>query len=174
MNRFDQKTQMMDAGTVLFPFPGGFGSALGTVKALMKEYGRVLTVSEAAVPDAFQDSVDPAGLPPSTAACDLFLDYSTPWRHRYVSCLLEDAGPGEGDVRRYAAVFKQGDRSTPLRAAVHLLLIVAGGVLVFLPVTGFAGVLAGLALAALAAYGWIVPSRKALRVLHDIQDRLRA
>ncbi len=79
-----KKVQMMDAGTALFEMEGGFGTALGQIRAELKEFGKVSDDGE-----------------------DIVLDFSTAWRKRFISCHLESAGEN-GDRHKYAAVFKEG------------------------------------------------------------------
>lgn len=105
MKKFDGKVQMLDAGMVLFETKSDFGDTLGQVKAEMEVYGKVLKPAD----------LSEAELPESTGECDLFLDWSSIWRVRYISCHLESADGGESDPHRYAATFKEGNRSTMLR-----------------------------------------------------------
>ena len=107
---FDKKAQMMDAGMVLFPSDEPFGRVLGMVKTAMTPYGKVWRKTD------LEGSVLPDSLP----EFDLFLDRSTPWRKRYISAWVSDAGDG-----RYALTFREGNRSTGLRAATFILLIFA-------------------------------------------------
>ena len=111
---------MLDAGMTLFKSGENFGNTLGQVKAEMEVYGKVLKPSEIA------DVV----LPESTGDCDLFLNWSTFWRIRYISCHLESSGDG------YAATFKEGNRSTTFRGIVMaLLLLFFAAVVIFAPGT---------------------------------------
>jgi len=154
----DRKAQMMDAGTALFSSGEEFGPTIGRVMAEMAVYGKVFKPSE----------IDPEILPFSTGRCDLFLDWSTPWRYRYISALVEDV-PGEGE-RRYAVTFKEGNRSTPLRAGVHILLILCFLSLFFWG-NAWLGI-CGVAAACLTAYRWVAPSRKAVRVVRALIAKL--
>ena len=117
----DKKAQMMDAGTAFFKAKDGFGSVLGQIKAEMEVHGKVWKASETNMED----------MPFSTKEYDLFLDFSTIWRNRYISCRLEDAGDtgrltqdGEA-IRKYAASFKEGNTGTKLRGFVHAFLIIS-------------------------------------------------
>lgn len=96
----DKKVQMMDAGTALFEMEGGFGTALGQIRAELREFGKVYDDGE-----------------------DMVLDFSTIWRKRIIRCRLEGAGEN-GDLHRYAAVFMEGSSSTRLRNWVHGTMIV--------------------------------------------------
>ena len=171
MRHIDRKAQMMDAGTALFRMEGGFGTALGQVKAEMAEFGQVRSVSDAPVDQRHaREHVCDRDLPASTAHCDLFLDYSTPWRYRYISCLLEESG----ESGAYAATFKEGNRSTPLRAAAHIL-----GSLLFLvlPLLSKAGGwlwLPGIVLSLCCLYDWLRPSRRAQQVVQTLIQTLSA
>lgn len=85
MKKFDGKVQMLDAGMILFEAKSDFGDTLGQVKAEMEVYGKVLKPAD----------LSEAELPESTGECDLFLDWSSIWRVRYISCHLESADGGE-------------------------------------------------------------------------------
>lgn len=183
MKRMDRKAQMMDAGTALFESKEGFGTSLGQVKAEMKRFGKVYEVSTGdEEADKFHDSViSPAELPESTDRCDLFLDFSSPWRNRYISCLFEDAGDtgkrtADGEhIRRYAATFKEGNTSTPLRAGVHIGLIVIIAVLVVSGlVSGAVSVVAGILLCFLVVYSWLTPSKDSQAIVKGIEAALRS
>lgn len=91
----DRKVLMMDAGTALFEMEGGFGTALGQVKAELREFGRVSEDGE-----------------------DLVLTLPGIWNERRVICHLEGAGD-EGELHKYAAVFKEGSRNSLLGNIVH-------------------------------------------------------
>jgi len=164
IRKTDRKAQMMDAGTALFEAQEGIGMAIGHVRRKMEAYGEVANANETSA-----DVV-----PDTTGDFDLFLDFSTPWRSRYISCKVEAAGeageaPGGEPLHRYAAVFKEGNRSTHLRAGAHVLLI-AG--LVGVALSGVAGWLGGVAaffLAGFVAYRWIVPSAASQRTMQSLQ-----
>ena len=157
MGKFDRKTQMMDAGTVLFRSEGDFGSAIEKVKGTMLPYGRVWTSSE----------LDMDALPSSGCGCDLLLDWSTPWRTRYRSCKVSSSGEA------WAAVFKEGNRSGVLRSVTFIALIV---ILLSLAIFGHAGFFGGLlsvALCLILLYLWLVPSRKAVTTVRGIMKSLK-
>ena len=157
MGKFDRKTQMMDAGTVLFRSEGDFGSAIGKVKRTMLPYGRVWTSSE----------LDMDALPSSGRGCDLLLDWSTPWRTRYISCKVSSSGEA------WAAVFKEGNRSGILRSVTFIALIV---ILLSLAIFGHAGFFGGLlsvALCLILLYLWLVPSRKAVTTVRGIMKSFK-
>ena len=152
----DRKVQMMDAGTGLFETAKPFGTVLGGLKVELEKYGKVLRAQE----------IDPVDLPETTGACDLFLDWSTPLRKRYIACRLEDAGgagkTGEGEeIRRYAASFKEGNRNTPLRKICILLIahiFFIGGIVDGLDIPRVITSIAGVALGLLVMYLWLKPS----------------
>lgn len=185
MKKFDDKVQMMDAGTALFPAKDGFGSAIGAVKAEMDVYGRTLRARE----------FRPEDLPRTTKECDLFLDYSTLWRKRYISCKVEDAGDtglrtADGEpVRRYAAIFKEGNANSFLRHLTHILLGV--GLLVCMFPGALPGplsrqvqalsatmeavrIVAGILLLFIVFYSWMLPSRDARHIVSQMQQALRS
>lgn len=182
MEKFDDKIKMMDAGTALFTGKDGFGSAIGSVRAEMEVYGKVLR------PADFRED----GLPSSLQGCDLLLDRSTLWRKRHVSCKVEDAGdtglrtPDGETVRRYAAVFMEGNRSTFLRGAVHALVCAALLAGLLLPgrlpgpeqapsaVFGVIRIIAGILLLLAVLYHWILPDRDAAGIVDQIQQALRS
>lgn len=115
MPGFDKKTQMMDAGSVFYKTSEGFGFALGAVKTVLSPLGKLYEVSEDG--GKFSQTVKMEDLPDSVEAADFFLDLSTPWRNRYISCKVEDAGKdtaGEG-LERYAVSLREGNSNTPLR-----------------------------------------------------------
>lgn len=145
----------MDAGMTLFHSGSEFGDTLGQVAAEMKVYGNVLKPCD----------MDDAKLPESTGECDLFLDWSTPWRVRYISCKVENAGND-----RYAATFKEGNRSTVLRGAVMFCLLVSFAASALLA-HGICAI-AGIMMAGLTAYLWILPSRKARNTVRKLMDNL--
>ena len=185
MKKRDLNLKMMDAGTALFTGKDGFGSAIGTVKAEMDVYGKTLR------PGEFR----PEELPAAARDCDLFLDFSSFWHKRYLACKVEDAGStgkktadGE-DIRRYAAIFREGNRSTFLRGAVHALVcaaLLAGMVPGFQPgvlaermaalpaAASAVRAVAGILLLLLTLYSWITPSRNAPHVVDSIQQALRS
>lgn len=98
MKKIDVKTQMMDAGIAYFKSGDSFGAVIGSVKAQLGRFGTVLTVGEDG--GAFDRVVSQDALPRSTGPADFFMVHSTPWRSRYISCKVEDAGSadtGSGD-----------------------------------------------------------------------------
>lgn len=184
MRKNSDKIQMMDAGTALFTGKDGFGSAIGTVKAEMEVYGKTLR------PGEFR----PEDLPAAVRDCDLLMDSRTGWRRRIIACKVEDAGSTgkrteDGkEIRRYAAVFKEGHCGTGLRGAVHGILcavLLAFMVPGFLPgvlseriaalpaAAGAFRILAGILLLLVTLYSWMAPSRNAPHVVNQIQLALR-
>ncbi len=166
MKSYNGKVQMMDAGMTMFESEQNFGNVLGQVKAEMEVYGKVLRPSE----------IGDAELPESTGACDLFLDWSTAWRVRYISCHLESAGEIVRDgktLQRYAATFKEGNKSTVLRGCVMLVLLLSFVADVFV-VDGALFTIINIVLAAFVAYLWILPSRKAQRVISKLMASMKS
>ncbi len=166
MKSYNGKVQMMDAGMTMFESEQNFGNVLGQVKAEMEVYGKVLRPSE----------IGDAELPESTGTCDLFLDWSTAWRVRYISCHLESAGEIVRDgktLQRYAATFKEGNKSTVLRGCVMLVLLLSFVADVFV-VDGALCTIINIVLAAFVAYLWILPSRKAQRVISKLMASMKS
>ena len=153
-DKFDRKAQMMDAGTAFFEAKEGYGSILGEIKAEMEVYGKVLKISE----------IDNKELPFTTKECDLFLDFSNAFRHRYISCLLMDAGDtgkitDKGEhIRRYAAVFKEGNTSSGLR---NMFIIIIIAIFTAIGVYGF-----------MQYYCWIVPSSAAQETVKSLKQKI--
>ena len=157
------KVQMMDAGMTLFQSGQGFGNTLGQVKAEMEEYGKVLKAND----------MENVHVPESTGVYDLFMDWSTVWRVRYISCRLESAGEMPDGTPRYAASFKEGNRSTFLRGTVMTVLLLVAACAVFF-VSGIVYTLAGLLLAAVTAYVWLSPSAVAQKTVSALMEKLSA
>lgn len=185
MIKIDRKAQMMDAGTALFESEKGFGTSLGQVKAEMKTFGKVYDVtddpSEIANGGKFNENmVSLHDLPVSTSDCDLFLDFSTIWRKRYISCKFEDAGTtgkytsdGE-EIRRYAATFKEGNRSSHLRAGTHIVLILF---MIIAMISGTAKgaicITAGILLILFVVFDWMTPSKDSQHAVKHIEAAIR-
>ena len=114
----DRNVQMMDAGMRLFESEKPLGTVLGGIKNEMGRYGRLMR----------RNQIDPVELPATTGDCDLFLDRSTRFKSKYLSCRVEDAGTvgktvdGE-EIHRYAASLKEGNRNTNVGIYVHMALI---------------------------------------------------
>ncbi len=157
MKRFDKKTQMMDAGTVIFRCEVGFGSALGKVRGVLAPYGKVYAANQ----------LNPEGLPSSCRGCDFLLDWSTPWRTRYICCKVSASGDA------YAAVFKEGNRSGILRAAFFSALMALFIILAIFSGTGFLVRLACIVLCLVSGYLWLVPSSHAAGKVREIMDSLK-
>lgn len=165
MKKFDTKVQMMDAGMTLFETEENYGNTLCQVKAELEVYGKVLRPSE----------LSEAILPDSTGDCDLFLDWSSAWRKRYISCHLENAGETEKDgktIYRYAASFKEGNRSTVLRGAVMLMFLLTMLTEIFFG-SNLLSKIQGLVCAGLTAWLWILPSRKAQNLVFSLMRKLK-
>ena len=115
----DRRVQMMDAGMRLFDSEKPFGTIIGGIRNEMSQYGRLMRRNE----------INLEELPPMTGDCDLFLDRSTKFKSKYLSCKVEDAGivgktaDGE-EIHRYAASLKEGNRNTNVGIYVHLALII--------------------------------------------------
>ena len=158
MGSYD-KLQMMDAGMTRFRSDESFGNVLGMVKGTMSRYGKVLRKTD----------VDEASLPDLVRDFDLFLDLGTPWRRRLIACHLEQEEGGH-----YAVTFREGNRSSILRAVFFsaAILTLAGLVIlgVFNPIVSFIC----LALAAFLGYGWIVPSRRPQRIVSELLSKLKS
>ncbi len=115
----DKTVQMMDAGMRLFDTEKPYGTVLGGIKTEMSKYGKVLRAKE----------LEGVVLPDACIGCDLFLDRSTKYKTKYISCTLEDAGTvgttEEGEqIHRYAASLKEGNKSTATGIYVHLGLVI--------------------------------------------------
>lgn len=164
----DKKVQMMDAGMTLFTSGKPFGTVLGGIKTEMSKYGDVKRPNEISA-----DSV-----PDTTGECDLFLDWSTPFRWRAISCRLEDAGPagrnedGE-EIRRYAASFKEGNKNRGLKVALVLAFaaaVIALGVVGLGGVPGIFTIIAAVAVAAALLVFGLRPSPKAQKAVRNLMD----
>jgi len=163
MKEFNSRVQMMDAGMTLFSSPENFGTVMGIVREKMERHGKVLKPAE----------LSAAKLPDSTGECDLFLDWSTWWRVRYISCHIESAGETDRkEVHRYAATFKEGNRNTRFRGAVMIFFLLCCLAAIFSG-QGLLCTLAGLLLAFMVAYIWILPSGKARRVVTALMQELK-
>lgn len=158
MRDMDEKNkcdvQLMDAGTAMFSMDGGFGTALGQVRAELREYGRVYDEGEF-----------------------IMLDFSTVWRKRMIACRLEDAGEGDGGKRKYALVLKEGSGNTGLRTWTHLLaaLLFAAAMavphLIFPELANFVLSLVCTAGIVAAAYGWTCPSKASVRTVQKLKKK---
>ena len=119
MEMIDRETQMMDAGMRLFETEKPFGTVLGGIKTEMAKYGKVLKPNE----------IVESELPEASVGCDLFLDRSTRFKTKYISCALEDAGvvgttPDGEEIHRYAASLKEGNKNTNERIYVAFALVI--------------------------------------------------
>lgn len=115
----DKSVQMMDAGMRLFETEKPFGTVIGGIKTEMSKYGKVLKPNEIVESD----------LPEASAGCDLFLDRSTKYKTKYISCSLEEAGlvgktPDGEDIHRYAATLKEGNKNTNVGIYVSAALVI--------------------------------------------------
>lgn len=165
MKKFNTKVQMMDAGMVMFRSKLNFGQAIGQVKAEMSEYGKVYTAVE----------LSDITLPESTGDFDLFLCWSSIWRIRYISCHIENAGEntgGEEPVCRYAATFKEGNRSSVLRGVTMLAGIAILTFCIF-ATRSLTLAVADVLCICYIGYRWITPSRLARTVVQDLMARVK-
>ncbi|MBQ9172248.1 MAG: hypothetical protein IJV54_00905 [Bacteroidales bacterium] len=168
MFSIDPKTTFIDAGGALFTSRGSFGTVLGQTKAEMEEFGKVYR----------KDEVEGGTLSPGTGDFDLLLDASSLWRKRYILALVEDAGDTEkttdqGEpLRRYAVSLKEGNRSTALRAAAYLSLIILPLALSILFKAGALCIIASVALALAGLYLWAMNDPKAPEVSKHIKEEL--
>ena len=154
----------MDAGMALFETKDNFGLCLGQVKAELSEYGKVLTPKEL-------EGID---IPESTGIYDFFIDRTTFWRKRYISCRVESAGEMEKDgdtVYRYALCLREGNRSTALRGIVMAVIILLAVSLLFLSHSLIAGILS-VAVALIAGYCWVMPSSTASGTVKSIMNKV--
>lgn len=164
----DKKVQMMDAGMTLFTSAKPFGTVLGGIKTEMSGYGRVRRSNEISVED----------IPDTTGECDLFMDWSTPWRWRAVSCKLEDAGAAgvnqDGEaVRRYAASFKEGNKNRGAKVAIVVALALLSVILGFVGIDGVPGIftiIAGFVVSAFVLIIGLRPSRKAQLAVRNLMS----
>lgn len=166
MASYNGKVQMMDAGMVMFESDQNYGNALGQVKAEMEVYGKVLRPSE----------ISEVQLPESTGECDLFMDWSNVFRVRYISCRLENAGEVSRDGKtyfRYAATFKEGNKSKPLRACFFLFFIAIYVTAMLVCSKNVLDVLIYLVIIAETVYIWILPEKKAQKVVAKLLSSLK-
>lgn len=164
----DKRVQMMDAGMVLFTSEKPFGTVLGGIKAEMSRYGVVRRANE----------ISNGDVPDTTGECDLFVDWSTPFRWRAISCRLEDAGyAGRNDdgeeIRRYAASFKEGNRNRGVKVTLLIVFAVAVIVSGLLCPDGSAGIFTfavSVALSAALLIFGLRPSVKAQRAVKNLMS----
>lgn len=162
----DRNVQMMDAGMRLFESEKPLGTVLGGIKNEMGRYGRLMRRNE----------IDPEELPATTGDCDLFLDRSTRFKSKYLSCRVEDAGTvgktadGE-EIHRYAASLKEGNRNTNVGIYVHLALIIIWAMLGWFLSEGNAWiVLVFVAVGVFGAWRQLRPSKDNLNLANKLLD----
>ena len=160
----DRNVQMMDAGMRLFESEKP--TVLGGIKNEMGRYGRLMRRNE----------IDPEELPATTGDCDLFLDRSTRFKSKYLSCRVEDAGTvgktadGE-EIHRYAASLKEGNRNTNVGIYVHLALIIIWAMLGWFLSEGNAWiVLVFTAVGVFGAWRQLRPSKDNLNLANKLLD----
>ena len=162
----DRRVQMMDAGMRLFDSEKPFGTIIGGIKNEMGQYGRLKRRNE----------IDPEELPPMTGDCDLFLDRSTKFKSKYLSCKVEDAGivgkTTDGEkIHRYAASLKEGNRNTNVGIYVHLALIIIWAMLGWFVSDGKTWiVLLFAAVGVLGAWRQLRPSKDNPRIANKLLD----
>lgn len=164
-----KKVIMIDAGTVLFESKDGYGTVLGQMKAEMDEFGSTLG----------RESLETEDLPPVCRDCDLFMDFSTPGRYRYISCKVEDAGDTgrrtqDGEpIRRYAVSFMEGS-ATLWPRTVLLLLIAALLLRLFILLPSYLSIPLSIASVLYIIYVWLKPSRYSQKVVEKLKEVTRA
>lgn len=159
---------MMDAGMRLFQTEKPFGTVLGGIKTEMAKYGAVLRANE----------TDPSMFPETIGDYDLFLDWSSATKYRYISCKLEDAGEigatDEGEpIHRYAVMLKEGNRNKPLNTLLAIAIFLVFLALAFIIGKGrpsFWLVLIFLALGCLTAFRLLRPSKEATALIGKVLD----
>ena len=100
--------------------------------------------------------------------------FKSPWRIRYISCHVESAGEhvvNGKTAQRYAATFKEGNRSSSLRGVVMFLFLISFATEALIT-PGIIYTLQGIIFAGLTAYLWILPSSKAQKVIKKLMNRL--
>ncbi len=161
MAEMNTKVQMIDAGMRLVRSSNPIGTEIGRVRAVLSEYGKVY------MNGAFELS----RLPDSAGDFDLFVDMSSFWRFRYLTCKVEAAceAPGEDGKYVYAITLRQGDKSTVIRGIVMAALILCC-LAVIVAIPGFIPKLFAAAGALAISYWWILPDsysrRQVTRLLH--------
>ena len=108
---------MMDAGMRLFETEKPFGTVVGGIKNETSKYGKVLRAKD----------MEGIELPAASVGCDLFLNRSTKYKTKYISCTIEDAGEvgttSDGEqIRRYARGWKVGRISKTALAVLRTAL----------------------------------------------------
>lgn len=164
----EKRVQMMDAGMRLFQTEKPFGTVLGGIKTEMAKYGAVLRANE----------TDPSMFPETIGEYDLFLDWSSATKYRYISCKLEDAGEvgatDEGEaIHRYAVMLKEGNRNKPLNTLLAIAIFLVFLALAFIIGKGhpsFWLVLIFLALGCLTAFRLLRPSKEATALIGKLLD----
>ncbi len=167
----DKRIQMIDAGMRLFQTEKPFGTVLGGIKTEMAKYGKVLRANE----------TDPSMFPETTGEYDIFLDWSSATKNRYVSCKLEDAGtvgetPEGEPVHRYAVLLKEGNRNKPLNyliAAVSFLLCLLLAFIIGHGHPSFWLILIFIVPGCISAYEELKPSKEARRTVERLLDTFK-
>ncbi|MCR5002911.1 MAG: hypothetical protein K5984_00930 [Bacteroidales bacterium] len=158
----DKNVQMMDAGMAMFDSEAGFGEVIGMTKSeMMRLGGKIYEVSDSDG-GKFSTTIPPKDLPDSTAECDLFLDWSSSFRKRYISARIEAAGEN-----RYVIRFKEGNKSATLRNLMYSILG-AYGIFGLILGADALGRLSGVALALFSVYMWMKPSARARKAAEEL------
>ena len=162
----DKGVQMMDAGMRLFETEKPFGTVVGGIKNEMSKYGKVLRAKD----------MEGIELPAASAGCDLFLDRSTKYKTKYISCVIEDAGEvgitSDGErIRRYAASLKEGNKNTNTGIYVHLALVIIWAMLGWFVSNGNGWITTLFALVGIfGAWRMLRPSKDNSRVVSQLLD----
>ena len=162
----DRKVQMMDAGMRLFETEKPYGTVLGGIKTEMSQYGKVYRTNE----------IDHDSLPAAAAGCDLFLDRSTKYKSKYLTCSLEDAGivgstPDGEEIHRYAATLKEGNKNTNVGLYVASALVIIWAMLGWFISDGNAWiVLLFTAIGLLGAWRMLRPSKDNVQIVNQLLD----
>ncbi|HAY18552.1 MAG TPA: hypothetical protein DCY24_05035 [Rikenellaceae bacterium] len=167
----DKKVQMMDAGMVLFTSEKPFGTVLGGIKAELTKLGEVKRANEISMDE----------VPDTTGVFDLFVDWSSPFRWRAISCRLEDAGlvgtnADGNEIRRYALCLKEGNKNRRCKVAAVLLvavIFIIGGICGIDGVPGIFTVPAGVLLAGCVVIFGLRPSVKAQNAIRNLAGTVR-
>ena len=164
----DRNVQMMDAGMRLFETEKPFGTVLGGIKTEMAQYGKVYRTNE----------IDRDSLPAASSGCDLFLDRSTRYKSKYLTCSLEDAGivgktsDGE-EIHRYAASLKEGNKNTNVGLYVAASLVIIWAMLGWFISDGKAlTVILFTAFGLFGAWLQLRPDRRSVKLVNQLLDTL--
>jgi hypothetical protein len=99
MKVLDKDVKMMDSGLSLISSEKDFTTVSNQIMTILGSDG---------------------GKVSKTGPSDMVLDYSTPWRNKFISCHLEEDGKDAQGKTRYAASFMEGNASNWLRRLTQL------------------------------------------------------